>query len=214
MDFDATRVQFERDGFAVVTNFAEPETIELAIGHRGSLRSKFRLSPEAPIVAALPGDAVAASIADDAPLARLAAAVLEVPVCSFGFTYLCKPARGGLQATWHQDGEPWAVLLNGAPALTIWIALTDADETSGCLRIVPGSHRLPAQPLFPDESGPSLFGVGMDPDLVDEAPALSIIVSAGDVVVHHPNLIHGSFANYSSQTQIALAIRYRDSTSH
>jgi phytanoyl-CoA hydroxylase len=209
MDFDVARLQFERDGFAVVTGVADPEIVELAIAHCGQLRTTFGLSAEAPIVAAQSGDPVASSIADEARLAVLASTVLGVAASSFAFTYLCKPARRGLRAAWHQDGAPWAALLNGAPALTIWIALTDADESSGCLRAVPGSHRMPAQPLFPDERESSLFGVGMDRDLVDETQALSITVSAGDAVVHHPNLVHGSFANHSPRPQIALAIRYR-----
>ena len=80
--------------------------------------------------------------------------------------------------------------------MTAWLALTVADETNGCLRVVPGSHGLAAQPLDLEANGTSLFGARMDYALVDESVAVSIEAEPGDLVLHHPNLVHGSWPTY------------------
>ena len=39
---------------------------------------------------------------------------------------------------WHWDHTYWG----GAPKFSTWLALDDADESNGCLKLVAGSHRL------------------------------------------------------------------------
>jgi phytanoyl-CoA hydroxylase len=43
---------------------------------------------------------------------------------------------------------------------------------------------------------------------VDESLAVDLTLSAGDVEVHHPNIIHGSNANTSPKRRCGLTIRY------
>jgi len=43
---------------------------------------------------------------------------------------------------------------------------------------------------------------------VDESLAINLTLSAGDVEVHHPNIMHGSEANTSPQRRCGLTIRY------
>lgn len=203
----ALRHTLDESGFVVVHNGVDEGLITTALRHLKDLRRRLHLPVDAPIVAPLPGDSIADALVRDACLRGLAADALGGAVSCFGLTYLCKPARSGRAASWHQDGEPWTARLNGAPAVTVWVALTDADDENGCLRVVPRSHGLSAQPLQADER-PSLFGVTMDTTLVDEAHAISLVVSAGDVVVLHPNVIHGSGANGSSRPRIAASLRY------
>ena len=54
-----------------------------------------------------------------------------------------------------------------------------------------------------------MFGIGIADGLVDERGAVMLAVSAGDVVLHHPNVIHSSDANRSAAMRVALAVRYR-----
>ena len=48
----------------------------------------------------------------------------------------------------------------------------------------------------------------MAEELVETAKAVDVIVEAGGVSVHHPNLIHGSNPNTSSRRRAGLTIRY------
>jgi hypothetical protein len=43
---------------------------------------------------------------------------------------------------------------------------------------------------------------------VDESLAVDVVLSPGDVEVHHPNIIHGSGANRSPRRRAGLTIRY------
>jgi len=169
-------------------------------------------------LATLPGEALRtapltepflAATSADPRLVAIAAEVLGGPVEAFAATYLVKPPGVGLPALWHQDGEPWQARLGGAAAVTLWVALDPSTPENGCLRVVPGSHRLPLHPLRPNDEAPSLFGVELDPALVDEGAAIDVVLAAGDVSVHHPNLVHGSGPNRSAQPRRALAVRYR-----
>jgi hypothetical protein len=48
----------------------------------------------------------------------------------------------------------------------------------------------------------------LDDSEVDASRAVDIVLKAGDVSVHHPNLIHGSNANTSPRRRGGLTIRY------
>jgi phytanoyl-CoA hydroxylase len=150
-----------------------------------------------------------AAISTDPRLVAIAAEVLGGPVEPFGATYVVKSPEVGLPALWHQDGHPWQERLAGAAAVTVWVALDDATPANGCLRVIPGSHRLALHELRPNDEVPSIFGVELDPALVDEGAAEDVVLAAGDVSVHHPNLVHGSEPNRSADPRRALALRYR-----
>ena len=183
---------YERDGFVVVRAVAE-------------------VAPLLDALAALPaaGPLVPSPPLELPALDALAAEVLGGPVEVFGTTFLVKPAGEGLPALWHQDGHPWQERLGGAAAVTAWVALDPATPESGGMRVVPGSHRLPAQPLRPNAEVPSLFGAELDPALVDEGAAVDLVLAPGDASLHHPNLVHGSGPNRSDRPRRALAVRYR-----
>lgn len=163
-----------------------------------------------PIVTApLAQDTFLAGIADDPRLSGVAGSILGAAPVPFGCTYLVKEPRCGLPVWWHQDGHPWRTRLGITEAVTLWIALDSAGAENGGLRVIPGSHVLDAQPLRPRVDPPSVFGSEIDPALVDEPRARLLTLAPGDVSAHHPNLIHGSAPNRSSDHRRALAVRYR-----
>jgi ectoine hydroxylase-related dioxygenase (phytanoyl-CoA dioxygenase family) len=49
-------------------------------------------------------------------------------------------------------------------------------------------------------------------EYVEESKAVDIVLSPGDVEVHHPNIIHGSHANRSPMRRCGLTIRYIPTT--
>jgi ectoine hydroxylase-related dioxygenase (phytanoyl-CoA dioxygenase family) len=110
---------------------------------------------------------------------------------------------------WHQDGLPWQTLFGITEAVTLWVALDSADAGNGGLAVVPRSHLMPAQPLRPNVDRPSVFGLEIDPSLVEEELAVNLDLEPGDVSAHHPSLIHGSGPNVSGRPRRSLAVRYR-----
>src|ERR1044072_2508011 len=106
----------------------------------------------------------------------------------------CKPARHGGVVAWHQDYSYWTRTTPLAH-LTCWAGLDDSTRENGCVRYVPGSHRLPDLPIT---------GLAGDMDaiqsvLTDEQKAkfkpVPIELKAGEASFHHPRMIHGSYAN-------------------
>jgi ectoine hydroxylase-related dioxygenase (phytanoyl-CoA dioxygenase family) len=110
--------------------------------------------------------------------------------------------------SWHQDGYYWGL---DAPRLTsAWIALTDSTAENGCLRVVPGSHRVDRLPHTDRPHSPdNLLASGLEIAVeVRESEALDLTLTAGEMSLHHVNIVHGSNPNRSAGKRIGFAIRY------
>lgn len=79
-----------------------------------------------------------------------------------------------------------------------WTALERVHRGNGCLVVQPGSHRAPGRLLkhgYPQwEGGVNKFYHGIT-ELGADAPRTHLEMEAGDTVLFHPLLIHGSGAN-------------------
>ncbi len=124
----------------------------------------------------------------------------------------CKPAETGLEVPWHQDGQYWPI--QPRATVTMWIALDNVTAQNGCMRVIPGSHRLGD---FSHEVSPRedlvLNNVLNDPRL-DLGGAYDIELEPGQVSLHDVNLVHGSQPNRSGQRRAGYAVRYMPSTAH
>jgi ectoine hydroxylase-related dioxygenase (phytanoyl-CoA dioxygenase family) len=200
--------RYHRDGYVVIPAVLEPARVNACVEHLRFLRD--RHTPAGPIVTApLARDPFLAEMASDLVLSAIASTLLEGEPVPFGCTYFVKEPRHGPPVLWHQDGYPWRSHLGIKEAVTLWVALDRADEKTGGLRVIPGSHALAAQPLILCPAEGNVFGWETAPHLVEPALAQNLTLAAGDVSAHHPNLIHGSWPNRSGHLRRALAIRYR-----
>lgn len=105
---------------------------------------------------------------------RLAAQLLDEPEDDLvGYSHLTyKPPLTGRETPWHQDEAYWftpALLENEPRSVTIWLTLDLADEASGCMRFVPGSHDRIVPHGFIDHESSAL--VVLDPDRPGPCPA-------------------------------------------
>lgn len=117
-----------------------------------------------------------------------------------------KPASDSAYVSWHQDATYWG--LSPPHVTTAWIALTDSTEASGCLRVVPGSHRslLPQRETF---AAANMLSRGQEIAVeVDEAAAVSLVLEPGEFSLHDIGLVHGSGPNRSAAPRIGVAVRY------
>lgn len=123
----------------------------------------------------------------------------------------CKPAATGLEVPWHQDGQYWPI--RPRATVTVWIALDDVRVDNGCMRVIPGSHRMGE---FSHDTSPRedlvLNQVLNDPR-IDLARVRNIELEPGQLSLHDVELVHGSQANTSGRRRAGLAVRYMPSTS-
>ncbi|HXH42120.1 MAG TPA: phytanoyl-CoA dioxygenase family protein [Thermoanaerobaculia bacterium] len=135
------------------------------------------------------------------------AELLGEDVVVWGSLILAKPPHDPGFVAWHQDGA-YAGFLGDAPAVSAWIALSDSTIESGCMRVVPGSHRQRLEHAV--RNAPlNMLSHGQEVDAeVDERDAVDVQLEAGEMSLHHVDIIHGSNANHSSWTRTGFIVRY------
>ena len=109
--------------------------------------------------------------------------------------------------SWHQDGTYWG--LDSTRVVTAWVALTDSTRDNGCMRVVPGSHRQPILPHRDTYAADNRLSRGQEIEVeVAEQDAVDVVLRAGEMSLHHVNIIHGSNANPSDGSRIGFAPRF------
>jgi len=117
-----------------------------------------------------------------------------------------KPAEVGGVNNWHQDSPYWPCI-NQGHAVTAWLALDDADEDNGCMRMVTGSHlwgdtiEFLHKEMSDFEKPASYYGD-------HEIHVSSALVPKGHVHFHHGFTYHGSSQNQSGRPRRALAMHF------
>ncbi|MDX1935365.1 MAG: phytanoyl-CoA dioxygenase family protein [Capsulimonadales bacterium] len=106
---------------------------------------------------------------------------------------------------WHQDWPYW----EGAHKISVWVALDPATPESGCLKVLPGSHKNVA--THDGEAAPGEgFGHRLRPDAVDESKAITLPCAIGDAIFFHDLLLHASHPNRSGADRYAFITTYRN----
>ncbi|CAN0140823.1 unnamed protein product, partial [Phaeothamnion confervicola] len=123
----------------------------------------------------------------------------------------CKPATTGLEVPWHQDGQYWPI--RPRATVTVWIALDDVCVDNGCMRVIPGSHRLGEFSHEVSEREDLVLNNVLNDARICLEQARNIELEAGQVSLHDVELVHGSQANTSGRRRAGYAIRYMPSTS-
>jgi len=104
---------------------------------------------------------------------------------------------------WHQDRGVTLEDADNTHMVTVWIAVNDANENNGCLRVIPGSHKNPMLAHCP-----ASHQLHIPPSQFDESKAVAIPVPAGGGVLFHPNTIHSSLSNHSNDIRWSFDLRY------
>ncbi len=133
--------------------------------------------------------------------------VLGPDILCWSASFFSKPPQDPSFVSWHQDLTYWG--LEPADIVTAWVAITPSTKASGCMRVVPGSHR-PGQLGHSDTfAAGNLLSRGQVLDVaVDEGSAVDLVLQPGEMSLHHVLVVHGSDANQSDLPRHGFAIRY------
>jgi hypothetical protein len=116
-----------------------------------------------------------------------------------------KPPRSAAFVGWHQDGITERLEDSLVPA--VWLGLTDATPENGCLRVVPGSHRLGLVPHQEMPNADNLTSEGVTAQAKIGTP-WDVVMDAGEMSLHHPLVLHASSPNRSSEPRIGFSATY------
>jgi hypothetical protein len=127
-------------------------------------------------------------------------------VIGWGSHFFCKMPGDGKRVSWHQDASYWP--LTPSKAVTVWLAIDDANIENACMRFIPGSHWLGhlTYTLREDDDAnvlnQTVEGVEQLKPPVDDK------LTAGEISIHSDLLVHGSEANGSRRRRCGLTLRY------
>lgn len=150
--------------------------------------------------------------ARDAALLDLVEALIGPDIVLWTAAFFCKPATTGLEVPWHQDGQYWPI--RPRATVTAWIALDDVDAGNGCMRIIPGSHRVGEFTHARSSREDLVLNNVLDDPRIDLASARDIELRAGQLSLHDVDLVHGSQPNTSGRRRAGLALRYMPAGAH
>ena len=103
---------------------------------------------------------------------------------------------------WHQDRGVATVDADQTNMVTMWLAISEADEENGCLRVLPDTKDGPLLDHCPQPQ------MGIPTSLVHENDSKPLIVEGGDAVIFHPLTIHGAGINKSERLRWSFDLRY------
>jgi hypothetical protein len=129
-------------------------------------------------------------------------------ILAYHLTIWIKEPNSSAYVSWHQDSTYFG--LTPFEHVTAWIALTDATEEMGCMRMIPGSHHRGETVLSEVRDDSELMlrqGQALAID-EDKEKVVPVPLKAGQFSLHHTLTMHYSASNLSDGRRIGLGISY------
>ena len=106
---------------------------------------------------------------------------------------------------WHQDIRYWS--FTQPELVNVWLALGPEHPENGCLKVIPGTHRMNFDRSRLDDD---LF---LRTDLPENDDLLSreryVELQAGDVLFFHARTFHAASRNHTQQTKYSAVFTFR-----
>ncbi|MBH88557.1 MAG: hypothetical protein CMJ12_05275 [Pelagibacterales bacterium] len=154
----------------------------------------------------------------DSNLPELASKILDSKNINFFYDQLLvKEPKTKESTPWHHDLPYWPI--KGNHIISFWVGFDRVSKNTGAVEYIKGSHKwnkffAPAS-FGKDtrfENSYKKMGLEVMPDInsnLGDYELLSWDLNPGDIIIHHPLVIHGSLGNFSSKTRRrGLALRY------
>jgi ectoine hydroxylase-related dioxygenase (phytanoyl-CoA dioxygenase family) len=132
--------------------------------------------------------------------------VIGPDILLFHFTLQTKEAHRATYAEWHQDDAYFR--LDPPEQVTAWLALSEASEQSGCMRMIPGSHKRGTINHFDKPGEENIIRRGMTVDGLGPQDGVVAPLKAGEMSLHHTHTLHSSGPNDSDDRRIGLTLSY------
>jgi non-heme Fe2+,alpha-ketoglutarate-dependent halogenase len=122
-------------------------------------------------------------------------------------TLWIKEAGTAAFTLWHQDDAYFD--LDPPEQMTAWVAMSEASEKAGCMRMIPGSHRAGFMAHEEKPSSGNIIRRGRAiHDRYAEGEGVPVALRAGEMSLHNTHTVHSSGPNRSDDRRIGLGISY------
>ena len=127
----------------------------------------------------------------------------DILVC--GTTLFIKNPNEKGFVSYHQDAK--YIGLEPHNWVTAWVAITDSNENNGCMRIWSGSHKDDLKEHDQKFNQGNLLTRGQTVKNVPKEETTPLVLTAGQMSLHHPTTVHGSELNKSDDRRIGFVIQ-------
>ena len=107
--------------------------------------------------------------------------------------------------SYHQDAK--YIGLEPDNWVTAWVAITDSNEENGCMKMWSGSHKDNLKDHDQMFNEGNLLTRGQTVNNVPKKNLKSLILTAGQMSLHHPKVVHGSELNKSNDRRIGFVVQ-------
>ena len=107
--------------------------------------------------------------------------------------------------SYHQDAK--YIGLEPYNWVTAWVAITDSNEKNGCMRMWSGSHKDNLKDHDQKFNEGNLLTRGQTVKNVPYKETTPLVLTAGQMSLHHPTVVHGSDLNKSNDRRIGFVIQ-------
>ena len=118
--------------------------------------------------------------------------------------FIKDPDKKGF-VSWHQDAK--YIGFEPYNWVTAWLAITDANEENGCMRMWSGSHKDGLKDHNQKFDKDNLLTRGQTVENVPLKETKPVELKAGQMSLHHPKIVHGSDINKSKDRRIGFVIQ-------
>ena len=107
--------------------------------------------------------------------------------------------------SYHQDAK--YIGLEPHNWVTAWVAITDSNEHNGCMRMWSGSHKDNLKQHDQKFNEGNLLTRGQTVKDVPIEKTTPLVLTAGQMSLHHPTVVHGSDLNKSDDRRMGFVIQ-------
>lgn len=134
-------------------------------------------------------------------------ALIGPDILLYNSTYIIKEPQTDSFVAWHQDLTYWGLMEDDAQ-VSMWLALSPATPASGCMSMIPGSHRNGRMHHEKDTSDGNLLLLGQHVTDIDPTDGVACPLRPGEASFHHGWTVHTSAPNLSDDRRIGLNVQY------
>jgi len=109
--------------------------------------------------------------------------------------------------SWHQDTRYWG--LSSPDVITAWLALSPASVESGCMKVMPYTHRGEVMPHEDRYHNDNMLTRGQEiTEGMDDEKAVYMPLKTGQISFHNYRLAHSSGPNRAPDRRIGISMHF------
>lgn len=116
------------------------------------------------------------------------------------------PNFGYGEVPWHQDSAYFEPFCDEHLIVTSWIPMVDADESNGCMYVIPGTHKMPVVGHKPHVTGKYLE---VKDKFLPKENWVACPVKKGGMLLLTNKVMHASFKNTTDSVRWSMDLRYQ-----